>query len=279
MIAGVVVCAAAAAAIAVARVPTNPSSAARTTAERILAKAPLPTGATVAATDPSGGALAQASFAPATPNLVDVHSFWRVPSDPDTVIAWIKAHPPAGSDGAAFQGETRLHGKLLSQLIGYSFAQPVSGVVPWETLAITAISARGGGTALRVDASVVWLLKRSPSERIPAGARSVAVSERGLNGHRSGSWTVAAPARVARAVSLIDRLPSAQPGVSSCPADTGPYVTLKFLSRGGADLATAAIDGSGCLGVGLSIHGPQQHALQGNAALIKQLSTALGLEL
>jgi hypothetical protein len=56
-------------------------------------------------------------------------------------------------------------------------------------------------------------------------------------------------------------------------------VTLKFLSRGGGDLATAVIDGSGCLGVSLSIHGRQQHALHGNAALIKRLSTALGLEL
>lgn len=114
MIAGVVVCAAAAAAIAAAQVPTNPA-AGRTAADRILGKARLPTGASAAASDPSGGLLAGTPH-PATPDLIDLRRFWRVPGDPAAVF-----------------------------------------------------------------------VVRSPGERIPADASSIAVSERGLNGHRSGS--------------------------------------------------------------------------------------------
>jgi len=87
--------------------------------------------------------------------------------------------------------------------------------------------------------------------------------------------------RVSRAVSLIDRLPSAQPGVSSCPEDTGPYVTLKFLSRGGADLATRGHRRQRLpRRQPLDSRPPAARNFHGNAALIKTaLDRASGLEL
>jgi hypothetical protein len=257
-------------ALALAQVPTTPS-AGHSVAQGILAKAELPPGAVAAASDPSGGLLPGAPH-PATPNLIDLRRFWRVPGDPAAVFDWIKAHPPAGAN-SSFTGTGGDRAGVTARWIGFSFGRP------WAMLVFGVAAARGGGTALRVDAQVVWVLLRSPSERIPAGASSIAVTERGLDGHPSGNWTVADPERVKRAAKLIDRLPAAQPGATACANDSGPYVTLAFLSKSGADLATAVVDGSGCLGVTLSIHGRQQHPLDGNPRLVGELSKALGLSL
>ena len=64
----------------------------------------------------------------------------------------------------------------------------------------------------------------------------------------------------------------------ACPNDSGPWVTLVF-STPSRRLATAYVDGGGCLGVNLWIGGRREHALQGNPNLIKQLSSALGVSL
>jgi hypothetical protein len=258
-----------------ATAPTSPL-AARRIAPSILEKVRLPRGAIRARTDPSGGALARPAVDPVTPNLVDLHRFWRVPGDAGQVFTWIEAHPPPGSKRT--MTVTAVGGARVRS-VGFSFVPPSWGGAPSETLLVTVAAARGGGSALRADAQVVWLRRRPATERIPAGVRSITVSEPGLHGQPSGRWTVADAARVRRAVSLIDGLPAAQPGVVACPNDTGRYITLAFGSRTGADLATAVVDGSGCLGVSLSIRGRQQHGLQGYPALVKQLSTALGVQL
>lgn len=267
----VVVASAVAAAIAVARVPTNPS-AGHKAAQRILAKVQLPPGAVAAARDPSGGTLAHPGAYPATPNLIDLHGFWRVPGDPAEVLDWIKAHSPAGS-GASYSGTSGDKEGITAQWMGFS----VGGSS--ETLVFGVAAARGGGSALRVDAQVVWVLERSPTERIPAGVHAVKVSEQRLGGPSRGPWTITTLARVADAAALIDRLSASQPGLSFCPSDTGPDVTLAFLSRSGANLATAVVDGSGCLAVTLSIDGRQRHGLQGTSKLVGELSSALGVRL
>lgn len=257
--------------------PTN-SASAQTAAQRILGKLQLPPGATRSAGDPSGSKLASPATHPATPNLVDLHSFWRAPGDHFSVFDWIRQHPPAGSTLAA-QGGGEVNGAITSQWAGFSFLSPSSGGAPSEMLLLTVTAARGGGTAVRADAQVVWLLERSPAERIPAGARTVAVSERGTNGHRSGRWTVTDAARVKRAVSIINALSADQPGGVACPADFGPYVTLVFTSGSGERLATALVDGSGCGIVNLYVRGRREHALQGAPNLLKQVSSALGISL
>lgn len=257
--------------------PTN-SASAQTAAQRILGKLQLPPGATRSAGDPSGSKLASPATHPATPNLVDVHSFWRVPGDHFSVFDWIRQHPPAGST-LETQGGGGVNGAISSQWAGFSFLSPTWGGAPSEMLLLTVTAARGGGTAVRADAQVVWQFERPAAERIPAGVQSVSVSERGLNGHRSGRWTVTEPARVKRAASILDALPAGQPGPVACPADWGPYVTLTFASGRGEQVARAVVDGSGCLGVNLWIRGHSQPWLQGNASLVKQLSAALGISL
>jgi hypothetical protein len=263
------------AAIAFAHVPTNPSQA-RRVAQRILANAQLPPGAQKSVSDPSGSKLGRPGSYPATPDLVDVHRFWRVPGDVQSVFDWIESHPPAGSSGQQGAGTGNSNG-IVSQYVGFSLLGPGSGGAPSEVLMYTGAPARGGGTALRVDAQVVWLFKRPASERIPAGVDQLAVSDRHSDGTTS-RWSIDDSARIRHAVSIINALPAGQPGARHCPADRGPYVTLAFARRG-VRLATADVDGGGCESVIMFIHGHRQHPLQGNPELIDKLSSALGVEL
>jgi hypothetical protein len=257
--------------------PTGRSSA-RIAAQRVLAKLQLPSGAMRSQADPSASELATPVSRPGTPDLVDLHSFWRVPDDQFSVLEWIRDHPPAGSK-LREQGTSGRNGSIDSQWVGFSF---VGFPTEWlsETLLVTVAAARGGGTAVRADAQVVWLLKRAASERIPARARAVIASERTAF-RRQGPWSVADVARVKRAVSVIDALPVVQPGWFSCPGDNGPIATLTFTTAasGGRRLATAIVDGGGCEAVQLWINGHWERALQGGPRLLDQLSSALGISL
>ena len=264
------------AAIAVANGPTNPRTA-RAVAQRILAALRLPPGAQQSDSDPSGSKLAKPATYPATPDLVDLHQFWRVPGDLRSVFDWIESHPPAGSAGQE-GGAMGNRGGIVAQYVGYSFLPPRRGGAPAETLLFTGVRARGGGAAVRVDAQVVWLLKRPASERIPGGVRSITVTERRSTGSPSGPWTVTDSARVRDAVAMVNRLPAAQPGPVACPNDSGPWVTLVF-STPRERLATAYVDGGGCGFVPLWIGGHRRHALQGSPSLIRSLSSALGISL
>jgi hypothetical protein len=259
-----------------ARGPTN-AAAARVAANRILATLRLPPGAQESSSDPSGSKLAKPGTYPATPDLVDLHQFWRVPGDLQSVFDWIESHPPAGSAGQE-GGATGNSGGIVSQYVGYSFLTPRWGDAPAETLLLTGVPARGGGTAVRVDAQVVWLLKRPASERIPGGVRAITVTERRSTGSPSGPWTVTASARIRDAVAIVNRLPAAQPGPVACPNDSGPWVTLVF-STPRQRLGTAYVDGGGCDFVQLWIGGQRRHALQGSLSLIRSLSSALGIGL
>jgi len=168
-------------------------------------------------------------------------------------------------------------GRIVSEYVGYWLLRPRWGGAPAEMLLVTGAPARGGGTALRVDAQVVWLLERPASERIPGGVRTILFQARG-DGEASGG-SVFNRGRIRRVTALIDGLPAAQPGAFSCPGSPGRSMNLVFLDGVRHRLARAYVDGGGCEIVNLWIRGRRRHALQGNPNLIKQLSAALGLSL
>jgi hypothetical protein len=259
-----------------ARGPTN-SIAARVASKRILTALLLPAGATRSQRDPSGSSLSRPATRPVTPNLVDLHEFWRVPGDPLAVLDWITAHAPTGSR-MAMRGAGGVNGMVTSRYVGFSFGG-FRTEWPSETLLVTLTAAHGGGTAVRADGQVVWLFERPPAERIPSGVGAVTISEHRINGTSHGPWTVTDQARVRRIVALLDRLPAAQPGAVACPADLGPLVTATFSTAGGRRLATAYADGGGCGFVNLWIRGHRNPALQGGPGLIKRIGSLLGASL
>src|SRR5205807_1785507 len=131
------------AAIAIANVPSNPR-AGRAVALRIFSKLRLPPGARRSPDDPSGSKLAKPGTYPATPNLVDLHRYWRVPGSLRTVFDWIQSHPPAGAVGEE-GGAMGRDGRIVSEYVGYWFLRPRLGGAPAETLLVTGAPARGSG--------------------------------------------------------------------------------------------------------------------------------------
>jgi hypothetical protein len=249
---------------------------ARAQAGPLLASLRLPSGAARSGSDPAdNSALNGPAFATATPARVDKHVFWRVAGSPQTVIDWIRAHPPRGSTGVFSSGVATLHGVPYAWSLAFSY-RARRNVLRSKTLGVLVTAARGGGTALRADAEVVWWVSRPSWERVPSGVGAVTITDHRLGQSSPAPRTVTDAATVGRIVTLVDGLPRAQPGAYSCPADMGPMVDLSFLpAPGGAPVAVATADGSGCGIVTFSIGGQTAPALSGGAGLIKALESLL----
>ncbi len=264
------------------RVPARAASnarAARRDVRRVLAKLVLPAGATPTAHNPGGVALASASSVPGSLALIDVHRFWRVPGQqPDDVLAWFKAHVPAGSSLTS-SGEGSGPNFSFSAL-GFSFPD-ITGVLDSRELSVTIAAAPGGGTAIRADAQDVYWIPKPKWERVPGGVRQIDVSVERLNpttGNRTTtSQTVTNASQIATIVSLVNALPPGQPWLLACPADLGPDVTLNFLTApSAAPLATLVAEGSGCGGVSLTLRGKTAPGLSNGPELDTRLGHLLG---
>lgn len=249
-------------------------AAARRDAHALIGKLVLPAGAVPVSRNPSDNAwLNHPQMAQDTPALVDVHRFYRVTGErPDTVARWFQSHVPAGSSLDGTVGGS-------GDYSGYSYAFPSeTGVLEYRQLSVAIVPARGGGTAVRVDAEDIYWVPRPKSERVPTGARSIDVTVKRMNPFSTSHLTVTDRTEVAKVVRLVNALAPAQPGVSSCPGDDGPYVTLSFLAGDGKALAQAVVDGSGCGGVSFSLGGRQRAGLSGGWTLDEQLERLLGFK-
>jgi hypothetical protein len=261
------------------RTTASNKRAAERDAPQLLAALALPPGASSAVADPSrSSVLGQAPSRPATPNLVDVHKFWRVPGGPQAALAWIQAHPPAGST-RDMSGESLGTNREISRWDGYAFA-PLAAVLSSRVLLVTAARAAGGGTALRADAQVVWVSTRPAWEHVPGGVKLVTLTVRRPGKPTSAPRTVTGAMRVDKIVALVNALPLMQPGAVACPADVGPLVKLDFRrARGLAPVATAVADRSGCGGVRFRLGGRSGPTLAGSPRVIRLLSSLLRLNL
>ena len=269
--------------------PTSASnrSQAQTDASARLAALNLPPGAQPSTTEPAGGgpALANSAGTPATPNLVDDHGWWVIPGSPQSVIAYIDAHPPAGSTpslGGSGGSPQRV------TLTGFSWPAIID-VLSYRQLVVEAVTLPGGATGLRADAQVQWINPRPSSERIPAGVRRLAVTAHQFDRALLARFTVRSPRRLRRVITSIDSLPLFPPGAYNCPADAGIEIRMAFYGRRGAPLAVSLVDPGGCEGVGLKIRGQHESELTGmdvpgsglpaNFSLIGALDKALGVKL
>ena len=264
----------AAGAVALASTTAANKRAAQRQAPRLLRLLKLPAGAVAVSGDPSTGRLlSTAPFRPATANVVDVHRFWVVPGDPQSVLAWFDGHPPGRSQANMRGASASSHG-FATAWSGFWFGPATSSLSDRE-LVVTVARARGGGTALRADSQVVWVTARPSWERVPSGARVVTISSRRLGRSPSSPLTVTA-STATQIVRLVDALPAAQPGAVACPNDAGPLVSLVFRhARTGPALATVVADGSGCGDVSIRVGHRQGPPLTGGPGLIKQLQLLL----
>jgi hypothetical protein len=256
--------------------------AASADAHRILSGARLPAGATTATADPSLHArLRSAALGVPVGAVIDLHRFYRVPGSPQVAFAWLRAHPPAGTQVSG-SGAVTGPGYRVDAL-AFSFGP--NDRESMRSLIVSVTAARRGGTALRVDAVVVWIVPRPASEAVPRGVRLVVATGKSVDAFtsrvtRTGPVSVTTPAKVARIVKLVNELPLAQPGAEACPNDTGAGAVLKFYDRrGGPAVAQADADATGCGTVGFSLHGKVEPALDGGPGLIAQVNRLLGTHL
>lgn len=258
----------------------------------LLTRAVLPAGAVRLSGPPSGSsAIDNAAPQQATPDIADVHAWWQAPGTLTSVVAFEKAHAPAGSSfSSRGGGATRVsgggHPTAVWSYVEFSF--PAEAGVLGSRMLIVKVTALGAhSVALRVDAQDVWEVPRSAAERIPTAVHEIDVS-RGIPGRPPTlSQSVTDPSKVASIIKLIDALPIVQPNAIECPMIlvNGPTVTLSFrVSAGGSVLAQASQNvaqgpSSVCNPMRLSINGRSQTPLLGGSSFLAAAGKLLGLPL
>ena len=235
-----------------ATAPDSNLVAAQAVAQRILSLTPLPPGATPQSTDTSvGGTLSQAFHPPGAQQVIRTQ-YWTVNEAPDVVTHYVLTHPPAGSHFYSQQG---LEPPGSSWQETRSFPGQ-AGRVTSELLTISTAPARGGGTAIRSDAVVLW---RPMWERIPASARAARVR---LDGFAQG--TVTGPG-LTRLRAMVNTQPVVAPGAYACPAGfPGQAIAVTFVDARGRALARIAADSAdGCRWLSVTVGARRGPALLG----------------
>jgi hypothetical protein len=258
-------------------------------AQRLIAAVRLPGGPDAAPA--SGGAprSALAGLHPAPgPDTVQRVGGWDIPASAGAVRAFLEAHPPRGTRHAG-------RGPLTFVAAG----SPPGVTSP--RLELTVVPDGPHMSTVRAEARVHWLVPRSPSERVPSGARELVITRGPLGRAPSLVIRLTARAPIARIRALLDRLPPAQPGrMYHCPAQFPqvPVVRFVFLAgrasmapEGGADgsqprvlaLASEQADVRApttvCDAMRLTVAGRPRTPLLGGHRLLRQVSALLGRRL
>ena len=236
------------------------------TAAKLLGLTVLPAGAVRLRTEPDGDGGLLGKMGPV--GAVGRHRYWRVHATLDSVVRFVKTHPPSGSHSQGWGRLTPLH--PASRFFTFAFP-PLAGRVRWRALDVALVALPHGWTGVRADSGATWVATRSAAERVPAGVREVDVRVSRV------SRRVTEKARVRTIVRAFDALPLGQIG-GKCAVPEYPEVRLAFRSAGGAVLARAAVpqDGPGCIGITFAIHGRAQPALGGQLGFIRRLQRLLG---
>jgi hypothetical protein len=269
-------------AYAAVRTTAGNQRAAAADAASLLARLNLPTSAVRQAGEPAGddGTLGQPTSRTGSGNQVDVPAWWVVPETPQQVLAYIDDHPPAGGT-RDLSGQSTSSGEPTVTATGFGWPS-VPGRLGLRWLVVAIVPLQDGSTGVRADAEVVWIQTRPHSERIPATARRVVVTNSRGSTLVQGPITITARATVARIVSLLNRLPAWQPGAYACPADFGWHIRVAFYAdpdRVGSPIAVATIDPTGCGVVRLTLAGRAQPALADGSTATKRLSALLHVKL
>lgn len=204
--------------------------------------------------------------------VVGAHRFWSVRKPLAKVPAFVRTHRPHG-----FGGSGATPGPSVPHYLTWSFTWPPDSHRPTRYLNVTAV-ALPGRTVIRVDAQVLWIYPRSPSERVPAATREIVVRA------PKDSAKVTDPAKVAQVVDWFDALPP--PGiVLSCPLEVAARITLSFRDAGGAWLAQATVPSTGawvCNTIVFRIRGKARNPLIDSDVgdrFVRRLQGLLGMHL
>jgi hypothetical protein len=263
--------------------------AAVTQANGLLGELVLPPDATVLTPPPPAGALAGPPLIPGVFDLADQDSLWQLTETPSDVFSFLKAHPPAGSTQNGSAGTD-------AEPVYVSFAWPsAAGLlnIRWLVVGLAALS--DGLTGVRADAQVQWIAPRPAGEVVPAGVHEVDITRPRSGPNQALALRVTQATQVSTMVSLIDELPTTQPGIVNCPARivsvngrlVGPAtIAFTFYASAGrpalasaSELADVTEPTTSCEPLDFSLDGTPQTPLLEGAAFLEAVQQLLGVPL
>jgi hypothetical protein len=246
-------------------------------ATALLAGVTLPAGATLT-TSASGvqtGSLARIGARTAF-NVAAAHRTWTVPESAASAAAFLRAHPVPGS---------RLTNSAAAPGTGLVFgARDLPPGLSAGQIGITVVAESPHAAVVHADVAVTWVVPRPASEVVPAGAHVVDVY-RGKPGHPPGISLKVTDPQLTKIRTLIDALPTVQPGTVHCPIQVPGLPQVSFVFRdheGGQALAVASEPAdvvaptTACDPLSFSVGGQARTPLLGGAPLLREVSRIIG---
>jgi hypothetical protein len=262
---------------------------ARADATTLLGRVRLPAGAEQLSSEPDGdrGMLSRPVSRPAIMGtLVDEHTWWRVPGSAASALDYLQAHPPRGGR-LTESGSQGTEQGVASGYDGFVWP-PVDRLLGSRELLVQVTNLAGGGTGVRVDAQVQWIIPRPVSERIPRGVHEIDVARAVPGDAPSLEVKVVSKREIRALVAMVDALGIIQPGAYSCPLQQGdaPVVTFTFRASdegtvlaSAGELASAREPTTSCDPMTFSIRGHPQTPLLGGAAVVGKAGRLLRVHL
>jgi hypothetical protein len=236
---------------------------------------------------------------------VDDDAIWTTTASPMAIVAYVKAHAPAGSTAELGSG-TSSDTKTGVTSVDVQFSWPDLGQqLLNRMLTVTVVAPRAGRSVIVAQAQSAWFLPRSAAEFVPNSVRAVAITLR-LGPSATGPVVKSGPvqtstyvvwrsARVKALASEFNGLPIIQPGAEpiACPlmltGSEASELTLAFKTgRHGATLARAEVsihrgqswdDGGGpCNPIDFWLAEKQQTSLT-SATFVKQVGKLIGADI
>jgi hypothetical protein len=247
----------------------TPLAVTESVVERVLSRAPLPSGTRGATVKEAQGKGLQSR--PMDQNLVDRHHVYVVPLAIDQAVTWFAAHPPPGmgstggssttggpegvtSEGLEFDGRaTRLYNNLDEQIAVY----PLDGT----------------HAVVRIDALATWLPQPTAEERVPGDATAVIGFRIARGGATPERFRLTGSAvRELRRV-LNNERPVNAFGAINCPNDDGTRDRLHFV--GATPDPVFRVAASRCRFIAVTTDAARQPTLNGGFAVDQALQKIL----
>ena len=221
--------------------------------------------------------LAKPFETPMTPELVQRTTFWVAPATWDDVDAYIKsdAVPGVVSGGA---GSTSDHGVTTARGIDFGPVGFATGPgLRQQWLRFETAQLPDGRVGVRVDAQVIWIPSRPPSETVPTGEAAATITATWGYGAGAGHQTRTIHDRttIDGLASLLNSLDVAEGGPGGCVMDQNLRLTLRFTGSSPADIVDA-VGNPSCFETSFVRGGVAGPALASGLHLFDREAQALG---
>jgi hypothetical protein len=213
--------------------------------------------------------------APTNVRILKRHRDWLVPGKPREVLRWLVRHQASGWGEGQGGGYGSPRGRSFSVYLHWK--HEVDGLFGKNLLIVTT-RLPDDQTAVRAQAQAIWLLPRSPADRVPATARHLTISvEQG--GEPPSSISTSNAAFVGRLAKLVNAQQLVQLQYPSCGPELPPGTVtklfrLEFRAQPDGPLLAAASQetpAGPCQPLYLEVDGRKAAALEGGFLVVDKV--------